>query len=319
MKAYSLDFRKKIADTYLAGFISQRKLAKRFRVSLSFVEKLLKQLRQTGDIAPKPHGGGHPPKLNPQQLSLLKALVEADNDATLAELCDQFQQQTRIPMSRSTMGRVLQKLNLTRKKKSLHASERETPRIQQARMDYWQTIREIEPENLVFIDEAGVNLAMIRLYARSLRGQRAIGARPQQRGQNISMVDALTLSGPIAPFKMFGAMDGLTFEAYLTQRVIPNLWPGACVLLDNSRTHNSNEYIEAALEKVGARLIYLPPYSPDFSPIEPFWSKIKNSLDAIGARTYQNLKKAIDLAYAQISLNDIRSWFTFCCYGTSPN
>lgn len=133
------------------------------------------------------------------------------------------------------------------------------------------------------------------------------------------MVEALTLKGPIAPLRVFGAMDGLTFEAYLIQRVIPNLWPGACVVLDHSPTHQSNEDIEAALDKVGARLIYLPPYSPDFSPIEPFWSKVKTCLKTIGARTYQTLEKAIDVAYAQVSLIDIKNWFTFRCYCTSPN
>ncbi len=117
MKAYSLDFRKRIVGTYFTESISQRKLAIRFWVSLSFVEKLLKQLRETGDIAPKPHGGGHPPKLNAQQIDLVEALVEADNDATLEELCEQVQHRTRISMSRSTLGRVLQTLNLTRKKK----------------------------------------------------------------------------------------------------------------------------------------------------------------------------------------------------------
>jgi transposase len=96
--------------------VSQRQLANRFRVSLSFLENLLKRLRETGDILPKPHGGGHPPKLQAEQLMLVKALVEADNDATLEELCEQLQQQTQVLVSRSTMGRMVQALQLTRKK-----------------------------------------------------------------------------------------------------------------------------------------------------------------------------------------------------------
>ncbi len=80
-------------------------------------------------------------------------------------------------------------------------------------MEYWQTVRSIAPEDLVFIDEAGVNLAMVRLYARSLRGQRAVGTRPQRRGQNVSMVEALAMRGPIATIQVLGAMNGLTFEA----------------------------------------------------------------------------------------------------------
>jgi transposase len=178
-------------------------------------------------------------------------------------------------------------------------------------------VRDIPPEDLVFIDEAGSNLAMVRLYARALKGQRAVGTRPQRRGKNVSLVEALTLNGPIATFQCVGSMDGLTFEAYLIQRVIPNLWPGACVILDNSPIHNSNEEIDAALKAVGARLIFLPPYSPDFSPIELFWSKVKDALKTLGPRTYQALKNAIAIAYEKVSLNDIRNWFAFRCYCTS--
>ena len=84
-------------------------------------------------------------------------------------------------------------------------------------------IRDVAPENLFFIDETGVNLAIIRLYARSLRGQCAIGNRPQRRGKNVSLVDALTLGGPISVATILGSMDGLTFEAYRICRVIPHL------------------------------------------------------------------------------------------------
>jgi transposase len=318
MKAYSLDFRKKIVDTYFKELTSQRKVAKRFGVALSFVEKLLKQLRETGDLSPRPHGGGQKPKLNPAQISLVASLVEADNDATLAELCQRLQENTTITISCSTMGRVLKQLELSRKKKTLHATEKDTPRVQQARVDYWQEIRDIAPENLVFIDESGINLVMIRLYARSHRGERAIGDRPQHRGQNVSIVEALTLRGPIAVTTVLGPMDGLTFEAYLIRRVIPKLWPGACLVLDNSSIHHESEELKSALDHVGARLIYLPPYSPDFSPIEPFWSKVKTILKSIGARTYEALVAGIQLAYQQVSLKDIHNWFTNCCYCTSP-
>lgn len=118
MKAYSLDFRKKIIDIYFTERVSVRKLAKRFGVAKSFVEKLLKRLRETGDILPKPHGGGPQPKLNAEQLQLVKALVEADNDATLDELRERVEAETSISISRATMGRVVQKLGFTRKKNS---------------------------------------------------------------------------------------------------------------------------------------------------------------------------------------------------------
>ena len=117
MKAYSLDFREKIIDVYFTEQLSVRKLAKRFGVSKSFIETLLKRLRETGDILPKPHGGGPQPKLNAEQLKLVKALVDADNDATLDELRERLAAETSILISRSSMGRITQKLELTRKKK----------------------------------------------------------------------------------------------------------------------------------------------------------------------------------------------------------
>lgn len=160
---------------------------------------------------------------------------------------------------------------------------------------------------------------MIRLYARSPKGQRAVGERPQKRGQNISIIDALTLRGAIALTAIFGAMDGLTFEAYLIRRVISHLWPGACLIVDQSSIHQESEELKRALESVGARIIFLSPYSPDFSPMEPFWSKVKTILKSISARTYQALQDGLEFAYEQISLQDIRNWFTNCCYCTSPN
>jgi len=317
MRAYSLDFREKIIHIYFTERMSVRKVAKRFGVATSFVEKLLKQLRETGDILPKPHAGGPKPKLNEAQLNLVKALVEADNDATLDQLRQRLTDETSVSISRATMGRILQQLGLTRKKKALHATEAESPRVQQARVDYWQRIQAIPAENLVFMDEAGVNLAMIQMYARAPKGQRAVGSRPSKRGQNVSLVNALSLQGAIAPLTILGAMDGLTFEAYIIRRVAPNLWPGAVLIADNSSTHEATDEVTAALAAVGAQLIFLPPYSPDFSPIEPFWSKVKNILKSVGARTYQSVKEALESAYAQVTLNDIRGWFTKDCYCTS--
>lgn len=118
MKAYSLDLRQKIIDTYLAGDISQRQLAKQFRVALSFIEKLLKRYRETGSIAPKKRVQQTPTKLNSDQLATLEKLVSAHNDATLAELQQKLKQETGVLIGRSTVDRMLQKLNLTRKKNS---------------------------------------------------------------------------------------------------------------------------------------------------------------------------------------------------------
>jgi transposase len=116
MKAYSLDLRQKILDTYLQGGISQRLLAKRFCVTLSFIEKLLKQYREIGSIAPKVRTQQTPPKLNTQQLNVLKEIVEANNDATLKEIRFLLAEKTGITIGISTVDRILQKMEISFKK-----------------------------------------------------------------------------------------------------------------------------------------------------------------------------------------------------------
>ncbi|BAY28583.1 transposase [Nostoc carneum NIES-2107] len=117
MKPYSLDFRQKIFDTYKIGEISQRDLAKRFCVSLSFIEKLLKQYRETNNIAPKTRTKQTPPKLNEEQLDVLFEIVEAKNDATLEEIRESLFDKIGITISIATVDRMLKKMEISVKKK----------------------------------------------------------------------------------------------------------------------------------------------------------------------------------------------------------
>jgi len=308
MKAYSIDFRQKIVDTYYNEPISQRQLAKRFNVAKSFIQKLLKQYRETKDIKPKPHGGGGELKLIPEYQVILLEIVEENNDATLEELCRLLQEKTGITISRATMGRMIQLLRLTCKKKTLHPSEKETERVQNLRTEFREQIRDVNPENLIFIDEAGSNLAMIRLYARSLIGTRARGSKPHQRGKNVSIIGAISMKEIITSVNILGSANKIIFEAFIANKLVPKLWDGAYVIMDNCTIHKNKE-IEELIEEAGAKVMYLPPYSPDFSPIENCWSKVKTILRTIGARTYQELAKAIEQAFNQVTKKDLRNWF----------
>lgn len=167
-------------------------------------------------------------------------------------------------------------------------------------------------ENLVFLDESGVNLSFIRRCARAIKGHRAYGERPYRKGKNVSVIGAISVKGLVAQWSAVGSIDGLTFEAFISQKLVPNLWKGAIVIMDNCSIHKSVE-VEALITAAGASLIYLPPYSPDFSPIENYWSKIKSSLRRIGARTYSDLLKALDEAFAEVTSKDLLGWFTHCC------
>jgi transposase len=187
--------------------------------------------------------------------------------------------------------------------------------VQQQRVEFWQLVRGILAKDLIFIDEAGVNLAMVRARARSGKGQRAHGKRPQQRGKNVSMLGAIGLAKVIAQMPMLGAVNGLLFEAFIAQKLVPKLWKGACVILDNCSIHKGGNVIEL-IQQAGATVIFLPPYSPEFSPIENCWSKVKTLLRSLGARTYPDLVQAIEQAFAQVSPQDLQGWFTHCCYCT---
>ena len=198
----------------------------------------------------------------------------------------------------------------------MHASEKETERVQSLRLQFWLQIQGIPAEKLIFLDEAGANLSLIRHSARARKGKRAHGYRPQKRSKNVSIIGAIGLNGVISQYSILGATDGLTFEAYISQKLVQKLKKGDYVIMDNCSIHKGGD-IEKLIESAGAKLIYLPPYSPDFSPIENCWSKVKNILRSIGARSYPDLAKAIETAFSQVSLNDIYNWFTHCCYCTS--
>jgi transposase len=171
---------------------------------------------------------------------------------------------------------------------------------------------------LLFVDESGSNQALARDYGRAPRGQRASGAKPVQRGRQVTMVGALGLVGVVAAMMVEGFVDGAAFLAFVQEVLVPQLHPGQVVLLDNLKAHKVAG-VREAIEAVGGRLIYLPPYSPDFSPIEECWSKIKAILRTKAARTLERLWEAITEAFAAITSQDAQGWFTHAGYRVQSN
>jgi transposase len=313
MKPYSKDFRTKIIETKQKTNESIQQIANRFQVSYSFVYRLLKRYEAYSSVEPTPHGGGKPPKINSQQIEILSQLVEEDNDATLQQLSVRLTEKTGIKVSIPTICRLLQRLELTRKKKTLHADEAQTERVQNLRREYWTTIGEVKLSDLVFIDETGVNLAMTRRYARAKKGKRAYSKSPCNRGKNVTMIGAIATSGFFAPFTFEGWTDREAFFTYVTQVLVPQLWSGATVVMDNLPAHKAIK-VREAIESVGAQVKFLSPYSPDFNPIENCWSKLKEFLRSQEARTYKELDSSISEAINLITDKDIIGWFTHCCY-----
>lgn len=163
-----------------------------------------------------------------------------------------------------------------------------------------------------FVDECGVNLAMTRLYGRAPRGDRAVGSAPVNYGSNITMLGALGISGLDALMTIDGATDGEVFRVYVERILCPTLRVGDIVVMDNLGAHKVAGICEA-IEACGARLIYLPPYSPDLNPIEKCWSKIETALRAVGART-RWLERAINQVLSTITESDALAWVAHCGY-----
>ena len=166
---------------------------------------------------------------------------------------------------------------------------------------------------LKFIDESGTNIAMTRLYGRAPRGERVIGSVPQNYGQNITMLAALSSTGVEAVMTVEGATDGDVFRTYVGEVLAPTLSESDIVVLDNLGAHKV-EGVRQLIEARGARLIYLPPYSPDMNPIERCWSKIKTALRGAKARTREALEEAIRQALLTVTESDARAWFKHCGY-----
>jgi len=168
-------------------------------------------------------------------------------------------------------------------------------------------------EDLIFLDEFGIHLAMTRSHARAPRGQRAHVTEAFTRGTNISVISALGLHGVCAPMAIEGAFNSEVFDVYVAQMLVPNLRPGKIVLLDRVKFHYSPRAI-ALIEAAGASVVHIPAYSPDFNPIEECISKIKEVLRSVKARTQRKLYNALAKAIALVTVDDIRGWFEHCGY-----
>lgn len=303
MGPYSNDLRERVAAAVDHGEGSQREISRRFRVSLSFIVRLLQRRRDTDSLDPKPHGGGPAPALGPEDRQRLDALIREQPDATL----EQLQQRGGFTCSLTTLWRALRRRDLTRKKKTLHADERDRPDVQQKRRSFRRKVKKIEPERLVFVDETGVTTAMTPAYAWAPRGERAYASAPGS-WESVTLTAALGLDGVRAPLVFPGSTNAATFQTYVEGVLVPALHEGDVVVFDNLSVHLSAA-VEEAIESAGASVLPLPPYSPDYTPIEEMYSKVKGFLRRVAARVKGDLYDAIGDALKEVTPEDIIGWF----------
>ena len=181
------------------------------------------------------------------------------------------------------------------------------------RRDFLEAIQDEDFTRFKLVDEAGVNLAYARRCGRAAGGRRVRQGVPLHGGPNVTVVGALSVQGLEAVMTSDGALNQDSFAAYLDQVLGPTLRPGDVVALDNLRVHKAAGMRER-IEACGARVLFLPPYSPDFSPIENGWSKFKTWLCTAQARTREALDDAIGVAMKWISANNAQNWFAHYGY-----
>src|SRR3954453_23781126 len=208
MKPYSQDLRQRIVDTVQRGEGTVRQIAERFLVSVSFVTRLLQLHRSSAPAEPRPHGGGNPAVLTPEDLDRLREFIRERPDATLQECAAHLG----TPCSLVTISRALTKLGLPRKKKVPRAAEQDSPEVREKRREFCEKLAGIDPQRLVFVDECGANTSMTRTHGRAPAGQRVYTDAPAH-WDSITLTSGVRLEGVTATLAFPGATNTGTFEA----------------------------------------------------------------------------------------------------------
>ncbi len=313
-RAYSDDLRCKILQSYDRDEVGLERLATQFGVSYGFTKKIRRQQLQSGQRerpAQRVHGPAS--RVTEPVKPFLRMQLQHQPDLTLAELGQGLKQNLHLGSARRDSGLSFSGWGWGVKKESLHAQEQDSEEGQQRRQSWWEQITQIDPRRLLFLDESGVTPERTRRYGRARHGERVREGAPAGHWRTLTLLGAITLDGLLAAMTIESPTDGEVFLAYLEQVVWPRLRPGQIVVMDNLSAHK-NPQGQRLIEQTGAQVRYLPPYSPDFNPIEPCWAKLKECLRAAKARLLEVLDQAVTSAFAAVTAETAVAWFRNCGY-----
>ncbi|MGH8650362.1 MAG: IS630 family transposase, partial [Burkholderiales bacterium] len=295
--------------------LSCRELARRFRISVSSAVRWLQRQRRTGESMALPMGGDRRSVLKPKRDWLL-ALIAREPDLTLMRISERLRQEHDVRADASMLCRFFQAEGLSFKKKRVHAAEQLRPEIAALRQGWRQSQPQLAAHRLIFIDETGAATNMVRLYGRGPRGSRVKGYAPAGHWETTTFVAGLTATGLIAPLVVNGPMTRLIFTEYVRQFLARELLPGDIVIMDNLPSHK-NDDVAAAIAERGARLLFLPPYSPDLNPIEQAFAKLKNALRTAAERTRESLWQRIGHIIDQFTPSECANYIRHAGYASA--
>jgi len=185
--------------------------------------------------------------------------------------------------------------------------------VARARRDWQECQARVDPRRLVFLDESGLKTNLTRLRGWTLGGERLTEAVPAGHWETSTLVQAMSLNGTQAAMVLDGPMNAVSFAGFCRWLLVPTLSPGDIVVMDNLSSHKSREAV-AAIESAGAKVVYLPPYSPDLNPIEMAFSKLKQLIRSLRPRAFDKIIDATRAALLQLTHDDISSYFDHCGY-----
>jgi len=312
MATYPAEYRYRVIALTDEG-MTRGEIAEVLGVSSSWVDSI-KRLHATGQPLEPKSRANHLRSLAEREGDRLRARVAEHPGTTLEDL----KRDLKLAASVSNIWYALQALGLSLKKKTLRASERDRPDVVAQRID-WQVVQTgLDPRRLVFLDETFGTTAMTRLYGWGPSDRRVIDSAPQSHWKTTTFVAAVRLDGLFAPMVVDGALDGRLFLKYLAQELVPQLRPGDILIMDNLPAHKVRGVVEAVAERE-ARVLYLPPYSPDLNPIEMVFSKVKNELRRRRLRTVQELWDAFGESLDWVTSAEAGNYFHHAGYAIGCN
>jgi transposase len=304
----SIDLRERAVAAVLKGGQSRHRAAAQFGVAPSTVINWVWRFQETGSVAPGQMGGHKPKAIAGEHQAFLVQRIR-DREFTL---------RGNLPSaaSRLTIDRCGTSFTprSSASKKTVIASERDRPDIARRRARWAKRQKQIEPERLVFIDETWTKTNMAPLRGWAARGARLIAKVPHGHWKTLTFVAALRHDRIEAPFVLDGPINGECFKTYVEKVLVPTLAPGDLVILDNLGSHKGKA-IRRAIRAAGAKLFFLPKYSPDLNPIEQVFAKLKHLLREAAARTVESVIAAIGQLLGTYTTRECTNYFSNAGYG----
>lgn len=311
--APSNDLRSRVVAEVSAGRMSRRKAAAHFRVSAASAVRWVELKEETGGISPRPRGGKSRSPLEPHSVWLLD-LTAREGDLTLAEIGRRILEGLAVKTTEVSIRRFFTRHRISFKK-TLHAAEQAAsdaaqarPEVAQARQRWKADQGKLDPRKLVFVDETGANTKMVRSHGRAPRGQRLIGKQPFGHWKTTTFTAGLRREGITAPWVLDGPMNRDAFLVSLDKVLCQTLQEGDLVVMDNLPAHKGEE-VAKLIEAAGAKLLFLPPYSPDLNPIELAFAKLKTFLPKAAERTVDTLWDRIGLILHDFTSQECANYF----------